>query len=336
MSDRFIADSRTKILSLPSDQVIKPVSEVQRLTVDTSMKPYVNPNTLTYKIAKYGLDSEGNAEGTVLGFTLGGLYGQKYNKSGFPTTADGNGTISLPMSSPTFYSSISWGSLGDNYIYVILGYFKPPTTGSYTFYTSSDDGSAVWIGDAALNGGSTAADAVVNNNLGGGQGNTERSGSITLTAGEFYPIRILTSEGGGGDNLTFSWAGPSLSKTTDLSQYYYYVGDGSNFADSSAQTVGYADLSGDDAELTEYNIDPNYTLPSNINFVHRQRILSSTSHLNTVVTGFKTSVRADSKQTQYTITSDTGGTITNTRTIPSDVSGGGGTVVQSGPTQTWY
>ena len=200
------------------------------------------PTGVALELAHTGIDSEGNTAPT---YTVGGLYGQKYNKSGFPTTADGNGTVSLPLSSPTFFTSISYSSLGDNYIYVFIGYFNPPTTGTYTFYTSSDDGSAVWIGDPALSGSSTAAQAVVNNNFGGSQGNTKRSGTISLEAGTYYPIRIMGTEGGGGDNLTFSWAGPGISETTDLTQYYYYFDNGTNFTASGGPTIGYVDKSTD-------------------------------------------------------------------------------------------
>jgi hypothetical protein len=35
-----------------------------------------------------------------------------------------------------------------------------------------------------------------------------------------YPIRIVVEEGGGGDALTFSWSGPSIAETTNLSTYF--------------------------------------------------------------------------------------------------------------------
>jgi len=41
-----------------------------------------------------------------------------------------------------------------------------------------------------------------------------------LTGGTWYPIRIVHEEGGGGDNLTFSWAGPGIGETTSLSTYF--------------------------------------------------------------------------------------------------------------------
>jgi GLEYA domain/Concanavalin A-like lectin/glucanases superfamily len=153
----------------------------------------------------------------------------------FPLNATNNssnvtGTTGLPSAAHRygvnlFNTSIAFGdALGDNYAFVAIGYFIPPTTGTYTFYTSSDDESAVWLGELAKAGyGRTIANAVVNNgmDIAGGQPNTERSGTIDLIAGIAYPIRIIFQEQGGGDNLTFSWAGPGISKTTDLSQHFY-------------------------------------------------------------------------------------------------------------------
>ena len=149
-----------------------------------------------------------------------GLIGQFFNGDWRSTISTGNiGT--LPLSSPTTYSSISYGSRGDFYGLLAIGYFKPPTTGTYTFFTSSDDGSGVWVGDlASAASGRTAANATLNNNLGGGQGDTKRSGSVALTGGVWYPIRIVHEEGGGGDNLTFSWSGPGIAETTSLSTHF--------------------------------------------------------------------------------------------------------------------
>jgi len=149
-----------------------------------------------------------------------GLIGQYFNGDWRSTISTGNiGT--LPLSAPTTYTSISYGTRGDFYGFIAIGYFKPPTTGTYTFYTSSDDGSGVWVGDiAAASSGRTTANATLNNALGAGQGDTKRSGTISLTGGIWYPIRIVHEEGGGGDNLTFSWAGPGIAETTSLSTYF--------------------------------------------------------------------------------------------------------------------
>lgn len=107
----------------------------------------------------------------------------------------------------------------DYYSWQWLGYFKPSTTETYTFYTSSDDGSYLWIGENALSGYNTG-NAVVNN--GGPHGNSEQSGSIELVANIYYPIRIQFGEIGGGDIMTVSFSSNTISKTTDGIGYYFH------------------------------------------------------------------------------------------------------------------
>lgn len=135
------------------------------------------------------------------------------------------GTTGLPSAAYRYgvnlWPYITYSSLGDLYGFIAIGYFIPPTTGTYTIYTSSDDGSGVWIGDLALPGATrTTANATLDNGMGTGQGNTKRSNTISLTAGVIYPIRIVHEEGNGGDNLTFSWAGPGIAENTDLLTYF--------------------------------------------------------------------------------------------------------------------
>ncbi len=74
-----------------------------------------------------------------------------------------------------------------------------PTAGSYTFYTSSDDGSMVFIDGVT----------VVNNNY--FQGVTERSGPVTLTAGT-HAIAIAFFDGGGGWGMFVNIEGPGMAK----------------------------------------------------------------------------------------------------------------------------
>ena len=108
---------------------------------------------------------------------------------------------------------------GTNFSCQWLGYFKPTTTETYTFYTSSDDASYMWIGANAVTG-FTAGNATVNN--GGAHGNTERSGTAALTAGTYYPVRIQFGEQGGGDVLTFNYATPNITKTTNVTGLVFY------------------------------------------------------------------------------------------------------------------
>jgi hypothetical protein len=100
-----------------------------------------------------------------------------------------------------------------------LGYFKPTTTQTYTFFTSSDDASYVWVGSNAVSG-FTTANATVNN--GGLHGNVEKFGSISLTADTYYPIRIQFGERNGGDVMTFNYSTPTITKTTNVTGLVFY------------------------------------------------------------------------------------------------------------------
>jgi len=112
----------------------------------------------------------------------------------------------------------NFSSNADSYSWMWLGYFYSPSTGNYTFYTNSDDASYLWVGSNAISG-YTTGNALVNN--GGLHGAQERSGTISLTGGVYNPIRIMFGENGGGDIMTVSFEGPSISKRTNGSGYYF-------------------------------------------------------------------------------------------------------------------
>lgn len=125
-----------------------------------------------------------------------------------PATSVQTTTISEPSSDDGSSFSVQW-----------LGYFLPSTTETYTFFTSSDDASYVWVGSNAITG-FTTANATVDN--GGLHGNRERSGTASLTAGVYYPIRIQFGENGGGDVLTFNYSTPTITKTTTVTDRVFY------------------------------------------------------------------------------------------------------------------
>ena len=177
----------------------------------------------------------------TLGWTPG-LAGRFFNGDWRATISSGNIGTGLPLSPYNASSNvtgtggmpgdyryglnawpyITYTTIGDTYGFIAIGYFFPPTTGTYNFWTSSDDGSGMWIGAiASAASGRTTSNAVVNNNMGNGQGDTKRGGSISLSAGQPYAVRVVHEEGTGGDNLTFSWSGPGISETTTLTQYFF-------------------------------------------------------------------------------------------------------------------
>jgi hypothetical protein len=108
---------------------------------------------------------------------------------------------------------------GSNFSVQWLGYFKPITTETYTLFILSDDGSYLWIGANALSG-FTTANANINN--GGAHGSQERSGTVALTAGIHYPIRIQFGEIGGGDVFRFTYSTPTITKTTNVTGLVFY------------------------------------------------------------------------------------------------------------------
>lgn len=155
------------------------------------------------------------------------------NIGSLPLTTDNDssnvgGTSGLPSADHRYgvniWPYINYGDgLGNNYGFIAVGYFTPPTTGTYTIFTASDDGSGVWIGELAQVSGHNVrntSNATLNNGMGGGQGVTERSSTISLTAGVRYPIRIVHEEGHGGDAMRFSFSGPGITKNENLLNYF--------------------------------------------------------------------------------------------------------------------
>jgi len=101
----------------------------------------------------------------------------------------------------------------------LLGYFKPTTTETHTFFLNSDDASFMWLGATAVTG-FTTANALINN--GGTHGATEVSASIALTAGVYYPIRIQMGDNGGNNVLELNYSTPTIVKTTDVTGKVFY------------------------------------------------------------------------------------------------------------------
>lgn len=91
-----------------------------------------------------------------------------------------------------------------NYALRFSGYINIPVSGQYTFYTSSDDGSKLYID------GFDEGHRVVNNDY--LQGTTERSGVVTLSAGRhaFYTTYF---QSGGGAAFTISYKRGNGAKT---------------------------------------------------------------------------------------------------------------------------
>jgi len=79
------------------------------------------------------------------------------------------------------------------------GFIRIPRDGVYTFYTKSDDGSKLFVGD----------ELVVDN--GGLHGMTERSGALALRAG-LHPITVTYFQHNNEQGLEVLYSGPGLTK----------------------------------------------------------------------------------------------------------------------------
>ena len=88
---------------------------------------------------------------------------------------------------------------GENYGLEFAGYIRVPETTVYRFFTESDDGSRLYIGDSLV---------VDNDRL---HGMHEASGVIALAAG-YHPIRLAYFQKSGGQGLTVSWMWTGVRK----------------------------------------------------------------------------------------------------------------------------
>jgi glucose/arabinose dehydrogenase len=106
-------------------------------------------------------------------------------------------------------------SQSDNFGFAFSGYINVPTDGVYTFYSSSDDGSQLKIGNTLI----------VNND--GLHGDSEKSGSIGLKAGK-HAISLSYFERTGFEVLKVSYSGPGITKTIIPAGVLFRVGSGTS------------------------------------------------------------------------------------------------------------
>ena len=88
----------------------------------------------------------------------------------------------------------------DEFSLRFTGSLRVDRAGDYIFFTNSDDGSRLYIGDQL----------VVNND--GSHGMKEVRGRIRLEPGQ-HPITVIYFDSGGGDGLVVSWRGPGFGKS---------------------------------------------------------------------------------------------------------------------------
>jgi len=104
------------------------------------------------------------------------------------------------------------GNVMDNYGWVMEGYVFPPETGDYIFSTATDDHHQLWLSTD-----DDPANAIQITQETGWQpvrnyqpiSDEATSDPVFLEEGQAYYIKLITKEGGGGDNAAVAWSLPS-------------------------------------------------------------------------------------------------------------------------------
>jgi GLEYA domain/Interleukin-like EMT inducer len=119
-------------------------------------------------------------------------------------------TDTATVTDTTTSNNFTIASIAENTTVLYTGYLLATYTGTWTFTLTSDDGAYLWIGNTAVSGYSTS------NELAASTYNTTGTGTISLTDGEYYPIRLLYGNGPAGGNLNLTYAHTGQSATSDF------------------------------------------------------------------------------------------------------------------------
>lgn len=98
------------------------------------------------------------------------------------------------------YGSPATGISSDTFSVRWTGYIVPRYSQKYTFYSKNDDGARLWVNGAQIVNSWTDQSA------------TEHSGSINLTAGQKYPVRLEYYEDYGQASIILMWSSSSQAK----------------------------------------------------------------------------------------------------------------------------
>ena len=189
-----------------------PAKAYTKITVERglgSFTPHVNPagkNPKVYALRQrasfFGYNApDWNAmpDSTKFGYLRQkGLFAQY-----FSDTSLGN----LKLSRIDHEINFDWGSgspdplmSADNFSVRWKGLIKPLSTGTYTFFTVSDDGVRLWVNNQLI----------INNWT--EHGATENTGIIQLESSRIYDIQVEYFEKGGASVIKLFWSGPDVAK----------------------------------------------------------------------------------------------------------------------------
>jgi hypothetical protein len=110
----------------------------------------------------------------------------------------------------TTATNFNIASIAENTTVLYTGYLLGTYTGNWTFTLTSDDGAYLWIGANAVSGYTTG------NANAASTYNTTGTVTVAITAGVYYPIRLLYGNGPAGGFLNLTYAHTGQSATSDF------------------------------------------------------------------------------------------------------------------------
>jgi len=110
---------------------------------------------------------------------------------------------------------------GDNFGARVRGYIIPPKDANYEFFLASDDNSALYLStDSSPDNLSRIALVPGWTELQNySKYSSQRSGNISLTAGNRYYFEVLHKQASGGDHFSVAWSAPGITQTIISSEY---------------------------------------------------------------------------------------------------------------------
>lgn len=219
------SDARVQFEEAGDDAAMTNATDLEGDDVPPINGDYPVPGSSTYRTGAVALSgvtyaNKGtpyNPGGNVgsISNSAAGLFRKKYDGNFCAASNSNSSTWNYNFfGSATFIKSIadtyvSWGQQTDgaglgehNFSMEWKGYVQVPTTQNYNIYGESDDHIAVWIGTAATGTPSNATKCFAGNNralpANANDATAYNANSVTLTAGQWYPIRIWFSEFNGG------------------------------------------------------------------------------------------------------------------------------------------
>ncbi|MEM7128868.1 MAG: Ig-like domain-containing protein [Chloroflexota bacterium] len=109
----------------------------------------------------------------------------------------------------------------DEYGVRMRAWLQVPTTGTYLFWTASDDASVLLLSsdETSANAVQVAQVSGWSSEMGWGDFSEQGSAPIELAAGQEYYIEALMKEGGGADHLAVAWQGPTIDQQLITGEY---------------------------------------------------------------------------------------------------------------------